>query len=258
MPRCQRKHLKRLAAPHHWMLAKTAGKFATSPSSGPHKLRECLPITVFLRNRLKYALNAREVTAIVARRLVKIDGKVRTDPRFPAGLMDVIELGKSNEQFRLLYDAKGRFVAHKIEPKEAEFKLLRINKYFIGERGVPHLVAHDGHTLRYVDPSIRMNDTVKYNLKTHEVDNFIKFEKGNVAMVTSGGNVGRVGVIQSIEPQMVGFSIVHIKDASGAEFATRIPNVFVIGQGENPLISLPRRAGVRPSILEGIDIETQE
>lgn len=254
MPRCQRKHLKTLAAPHHWMLAKTAGKFAASPSSGPHKASECLPLIVFLRNRLKYALTAREVTAIVKRRLVKVDGKVRLDPRFPAGLMDVIELGKSNELFRLLYDSKGRYVPHKIDQKEAEFKLLRVNKYFLGAHGIPHLITHDGRTIRFADPQIKLNDTMKYNLKTGEVQNFIKFKVGNVAMVTEGGNVGRVGVIQNIEHQTASFDIVHIKDAQGNEFATRIANVFVIGEGENPLISLPRRNGVRPSILEGIDI----
>ncbi|KAK8894029.1 40S ribosomal protein S4, X isoform [Tritrichomonas musculus] len=257
MPRCQRKHLKTLAAPHHWMLAKTAGKFAASPSSGPHKASECLPLIVFLRNRLKYALTAREVTAIVKRRLVKVDGKVRVDPRYPAGLMDVIELGKSNEQFRLLYDSKGRYVPHKIDSKEAEFKLLRINKYFLGAHGVPHLVSHDGRTLRYADPSIRQNDTVKFNIKSGEIENFIKFKIGNVAMITQGGNVGRVGVIQNIEHQTASFDIVHVKDSQGNEFATRINNVFVIGEGENPFITLPRRNGVRPSILEGIDIDVQ-
>ena len=257
MPRCQRKHLKTLAAPHHWMLAKTSGKFATSPSSGPHKSRECLPLIIFLRNRLKYALTAREVTAIVKRRLVKVDGKVRVDPRFPAGLMDVIELGKSNEQFRLLYDCKGRFVAHKINNNEAGFKLLRVNKYFLGSGGFPHLVTHDGRTIRFAHPDIKLNDTIKYNLRTKECESFIKFSTNNVAMVTAGGNVGRVGVIQTIEHQTASFDIVHIKDAAGNNFATRIANVFVIGQGENPYISLPRREGVRPSILEGIDLENE-
>ena len=254
MPRCQRKHLKRLAAPHHWLLAKTAGKFATKPTAGPHKARECLPIIVFLRNRLKYALNAREVTAICKRRLVKVDGKIRTDPRYPAGLMDVIELGKSNEQFRLIYDCKGRYCAHKIEPKEAEFKLCRVNKWFVGDKKVTHIVTHDGRTIRYAHPEIRLNDTVKYNLKTGEVDGFLKFKIGSVAMVTAGGNVGRVGVIGHIEKQTAGFNIVHIKDAAGNEFATRQANVFVIGDGENPMISLPRRNGVRPSILEGVEV----
>jgi small subunit ribosomal protein S4e len=237
------------------MLAKTAGKFAPKPGSGPHKARECLPVIVFLRNRLKYALTAREVTAICKRRLVKVDGKIRTTPRYPAGLMDVIELGKSNEQFRLLYDAKGRFVAHRIEPKEAEFKLCRVNKFFIGDKGVAHIVTHDGRTVRYAHPEIRLNDTVKFNLKTHEVENFIKFQKGSVAMVTAGGNVGRVGVIEKIDKQNAGFSIVHMKDSAENAFATRQSNVFVIGDGPNPLVSLPRRNGVRPSILEGIEIQ---
>ena len=254
MPRCQRKHLKRLAAPHHWLLAKTAGKFATKPTAGPHKGRECLPIIVFLRNRLKYALNAREVTAICKRRLVKVDGKIRTDPRYPAGLMDVIELGKSNEQFRLLYDCKGRYTAHKIERTEAEFKLCRVNKWDIGNKKIPYIVTHDGRTIRYAHPATRLNDTIKFNLKTGEVDSFVKFDEGNIAMVTSGGNVGRVGVIGRIEKQTAGFNIVHMKDAAGNEFATRQANVFVLGDGEKPLISLPRRNGVRPSILEGVEI----
>lgn len=82
-----KKHLKRLAAPKSWMLDKLGGVFAPRPSTGPHKLRESLPMVVFLRNRLKYALNNSEVTKIVMQRLIKVDGKVRTDPTYPAGFM---------------------------------------------------------------------------------------------------------------------------------------------------------------------------
>jgi ribosomal protein S4E len=39
---------------------------------------------------------------------VKVDGKTRTDPNFPAGFMDVVEIPKSNDQFRLIFDTKGR------------------------------------------------------------------------------------------------------------------------------------------------------
>jgi ribosomal protein S4E len=67
------------------MLDKLSGKWAPKANAGPHKLRECLPLIVLLRNRLKYALTKREVTLILAQRLVKVDGKVRTDPNFPAG-----------------------------------------------------------------------------------------------------------------------------------------------------------------------------
>ncbi|KAJ2712031.1 40S ribosomal protein S4, partial [Coemansia spiralis] len=115
--------MKRLNAPKHWMLDKLTGVYAPKPSSGPHKQRECLPLIVFLRNRLKYALNGREVRDILKQRLVKVDGKVRTDSTYPAGFLDVVSLEKTDEFFRLVYDVKGRFAVHRINEEEAKFKL---------------------------------------------------------------------------------------------------------------------------------------
>ncbi|KAF9992722.1 40S ribosomal protein S4, partial [Entomortierella chlamydospora] len=107
-----KKHLKRLNAPKHWMLDKLTGTYAPRPTAGPHKLRECLPLIILLRNRLKYALNGKEVQSILMQRLVKVDGKVRTDTTFPAGFMDAITIEKTGENFRLVYDTKGRFTVH--------------------------------------------------------------------------------------------------------------------------------------------------
>lgn len=85
-----KKHLKRLNAPRHWMLDKLVGKWAPKVAPGPHKSRESLPLIVLLRNRLKYALTKREVTLITMQRLIKVDGKVRTEPNYPAGFMGTI------------------------------------------------------------------------------------------------------------------------------------------------------------------------
>ena len=49
MPRGPKKHLKRLAAPKAWMLAKLGGAFTIKSSSGPHKQSASLPITLFIR-----------------------------------------------------------------------------------------------------------------------------------------------------------------------------------------------------------------
>ena len=62
----------------------------------------------------RYALTGREVNAILMQRHVKVDGKVRTDSTYPAGYMDVIDIDKTDEHFRLVYDSKGRFVTHRI------------------------------------------------------------------------------------------------------------------------------------------------
>ena len=72
MTRGPKKHLKRLAAPKSWMLDKLGGVYATRPKSGPHKLRESVPLQLFLRNRLKYALTGKECKLIMKQRLVKV------------------------------------------------------------------------------------------------------------------------------------------------------------------------------------------
>ena len=86
MARGPKKHLKYIAAPKHWMLDKLTGVFGPRPSTGPHKLRKCLPLIIFLRNRLKYALTGDEVKKICMQRFIKIDGKVRTDITYLAVL----------------------------------------------------------------------------------------------------------------------------------------------------------------------------
>ena len=92
MQRGPKKHLKRLCAPRSWMLSKLGGVFAPRPSPGPHKLRECLPLILLLRNRLKYALTNSEVTKIAMQRLIKIDGKIRTDSNYPTGFMGMFDV----------------------------------------------------------------------------------------------------------------------------------------------------------------------
>ncbi|KAK2119481.1 40S ribosomal protein S4, X isoform [Saguinus oedipus] len=223
MVRGPKKHLKRVAAPKHWMLDKLTGVFAPRPSTGPHKLRECLPLIIFLRNRLKYALTGDEVKKICMQWFIKIDSKVRTDITYPAGFMDVISIDKMGENFRLIYDTKGRFAVHRITPEEAKYKLCKVN------------------------------DTIQIDLETGKITDFIKFDTGNLCMVTGGANLGRIGVITNRERHPGSFDVVHVKDANGNSFATRLSNIFVIGKGNKPWISLPRGKGIRLTIAEERD-----
>merc|ERR1711939_750267 len=134
MGRGPKKHQKRLSAPSHWLLDKLSGAYAPKASPGPHKTRDCLPLIVFLRNRLKYALNGRETNAILMQRLI--------------------------------YDTKGRFAVHRVEQAEAEYKLGKVKRVQLGRGGIPYLVTHDARTIRFPDPAIKVNDTVKIDLAT--------------------------------------------------------------------------------------------
>jgi hypothetical protein len=137
------------------------------------------------------------------------------------GFKDVISIEKSGEHFRLLYDVKGRFTIHRITPEEASYKLLKVRKVALGARGVPHIVTHDGRTIRYPDPVIKVNDTVKFDFETGKITDFVKFDTGNIVMITGGRNMGRAGVIVHREKHIGGFDIVHVKDTLDKTFATR-------------------------------------
>lgn len=183
-------------------------------------------------------------------KLVKVDGKVRTDPNFPAGFMDVIEIPKSSDQFRLIYDTKGRFVLHRIKDEEKSFKLCRVKRQEISNKKVPYIVTHDGRTIRYPDPLIKVNDVVKVDIATGKVIEYFKFDAGKLAMITKGRNTGRVGTIVHIERHPGSFNIITIRDSAGHSFSTRQENVFIIGENDVSAVSLPKGNGVKLSILE--------
>ena len=72
-------------------------------------------------------------------------------------------------------------------------------------------------------------------------------------MITKGHNCGRVGTLMHIEKHEGSFSIVTVKDSKGQTFATRLGNVFVIGSGQKPSITLPKGRGIKKSILQERD-----
>jgi ribosomal protein S4E len=203
-----------------------------------------------LRNRLKYALTNKECNMICMSKHVMVDGKVRTDANFPAGFMDVVEIPKSGDQFRLVFDCKSRYVLHRISDEEKKFKLCKVKRQEITKKKIPTIVTHDGRTLRYPDPLVKVNDVVKVDIETGKMVDFIRFEVGKSAMITKGRNTGRVGTITAQEKHDGAFDIVVLKDSVGNVFTTRLDNVFVIGTAENTWITLPKSEGVKLSVLE--------
>ena len=75
MARGPKKHLKRINTPNSWLLSKMGGVYATRPSQGPHKLRECLPLAVIL----KYFLCHLETTSDSASQAEKPTSLFKTE-----------------------------------------------------------------------------------------------------------------------------------------------------------------------------------
>ena len=244
----------------------------------------------------RYALTGREVNAILMQRHVKVDGKVRTDSTYPAGYMDVIDIDKTDEHFRLVYDSKGRFVTHRITKvcahhgevnhcTECCFRRLArvcfplwialiwllwcsagggLLQALQGEEGavwqrccaIHHRPRWPHHSVprprhkgaeklsecvlcdsRAAVPVLcatitpnrshkflmhgQVNDTIMLDLETGKIKDFIKFDIGQLCMVTGGRNQGRVGTVVHKEKHKGSFDIVLVRDSAGQEFATR-------------------------------------
>jgi len=55
-----------------------------------------------------------------------------------------------------------------------------------------------------------------------------------------------------------GFDIVHIKDSTGAAFATRVGNVFAIGEGKKPVITLLKGKGIKLNLIEEREVRLKK
>ena len=51
--------------------------------------------------------------------------------------MDVVQVEKTGENFRIIYDVKGRFTVHRITAQEAKYKLCKVNKV----SGITYLIS---------------------------------------------------------------------------------------------------------------------
>ena len=119
------KILKRSMAPNFWGIAKKQKRFVTRPRSGPHNSKSSMTLTVLLRDILKKTRTYNECQFVINEGNIQVDGKIRRDTHFPVGLMDVIEIGKINEIYRLV-PSNNLLSPLLISPEEKNMKLCKI------------------------------------------------------------------------------------------------------------------------------------
>jgi len=244
--------LKRKPAPRFWPIHRKEAVWIVRPSSGPHSLEKCLPLSLVLRDILKVAETRKEAKKIISQGKVYVDGKVRRKDDFPVGLMDVISMPDLNKFYRVLPSHKGLFL-NPISKEEARFKLLRVEDRTIVKNGTSQFAFHDGTNLRIKaedleNPEIIYESfaTLKLGLPEKQILDQLKTKKGNIAVITGGKNIGKQGKIVEIEKTLAKKrrnALVVIEDEKGDHYQTILDFVFSIG-GAKSLISLPEASSV--------------
>jgi len=246
--RGQKKHLKRLPAPRHWPIKRKHGKFTTRVIPGPHPKEQCLTLAILLREVLGHAENMYEVKVILSSGQVFVDGRPRKDPRYPVGMMDVIEIRSSEERYRLVPKRRGGLRLVPIDEKELGFKLARIERKQMISGGKVQLSLHDGRNLILPDGSkpsdFKTLDTLMISLPDQGLMESIPLEPNTHAIVTRGRNVGMDGKVIGVEKRIGAHaSTVTLEDSEGTRFQTALDYVFVLGKTK-PTISLDELGGM--------------
>jgi len=242
------RHLKRKPAPRVWSIERKQYTWIGKPSPGPHRMDQCVTITLGLRDLLGVAKTAKEAKTIVSQGKVYVDGKIRRDESYPAGLMDVITFPDSDRSYRVLPSPKG-LILHSVEREEAGFKLCRIENKTTVKNGHIQLDLHDGTNMlirvadskKPTEDTFHVLDTLKIGLKESDIQGYIKLARGVPVLVVGGKNVGKHGKIVEIEEgkgQKRREQLVTVEDKNGNRFQTTISFVFAVGES-SPLISLP-------------------
>jgi small subunit ribosomal protein S4e len=228
--------LKRQSAPVFWKIRRKENRFVLNASPGPHRKQRSYPLGIILRDVLKKAANMHEARGVLSQGKVKVDGKIRRDVNFPLGLMDVLELIPTGEIFRLVPRDSKLLVPVEIPNHEKGVKFTRISSKVTIKGGKLQYGFHDGKTMVSEEP-LSVGDSCLLNLEKMTIQEVVKFQKGNLGLITSGDNAGSLGRIEDIKDGLFSFPkrvILSLKDK-----AVELPADIVMAVGhEQPSIKV--------------------
>lgn len=224
------KHLKRIAAPKAVPVTdKKERVWMVQPSAGPHPKKHSIPLAVLLRDVLKVAPTLREVRMVLSGRMVLIDGKARTDEKFPVGLMDVVSFPKSGKSYRIMVDWKGRLVPAEVGKEEASRKILRVVRKHTIRGGKTSLTLHDGRNMPG-DNHVKVGDSLVVSLPKAEMKAHLKRDKGARCLVVEGKHAGSVVELKDIVSRSGGKPPEAVVHAGKEEFITVAKYLFVVDE----------------------------
>jgi small subunit ribosomal protein S4e len=231
----QRKSLKRLFAPKNWRIERKVKEWTVKPIPGPHSKEVSIPITILLRDYLGHATNRKEVNFILNNGDVLVNGRPIKDSSFPVGLMDVIEIPKTKEYFRVLFDKKGSVNLLKIDESEKNTKLFKlINKTMIKGNKL-QLNLHDGTNV-LSEEGYPTSSTLVMKVPDMKVVDSLEFKEGYIGLVIKGKNVSKIGKISKITEFGI-YKDAVLLESGNDKFQTLKDYVLVVGK-DSPIIKL--------------------
>lgn len=213
--------------PEFWPLARKAKSYVTTPMPGPHAKYNCIPLRVIVRDSLKFAETTEEVRRILNAGKVLVDKKVRKEPHFPVGFMDVFEVPELHVRYRINIGKRG-LALEKIKEEETVCKLCRITGKATVKGGMHQFNLHDGRNV-LGKSFYRVGDSLLIGLPDQKILRHFPLKKGEPALIIAGRNMGATGKIKDLKERksMLEKSTITIETEKGKDIETLKEYVMV-------------------------------
>ncbi len=239
------RQLKREPSPAFWPIHRKEATWAPNPRPGPHRKSQSLPLVIVIRELLGHAKIAKEAIRVIKTGAVRVDGIVRKDHRFPVGLMDVVQIERAGQIFRVLPKPNRGLSLSPITEKESGFKLCKVIDKTTLTKGRTQLNLHDGRNIILDARAVGQKSGQEYivggavqiGLPAQKLLKYVPFQVGALGLVVDGRNEGYYGKITAInEGTHARPKTVRI-ETSNTAFDT--PAKYVIPVGiESPIVNL--------------------
>lgn len=228
-------HLSRLAAPRSWPVGRKGNKWITRTMPGPHSLYNSIPLSVLVKDMLRYSKTQKEVNFILNNGGVIIDKKIRKERGFPIGLMDVIEIPGLGEIYRLLYNKRGLFSLVSISKNESNLKLLKVIRKSIAKGEMFQITFHDGRNLLTKKFDGGVGDSVLFDLQNGGITKIVHLDKGSLIYLNGGAHIGMVARVKEIVRKRGLQKPRIVIEMDGKEYTTLVDYAFVVGSEKSEL-----------------------
>ncbi|MCS7125760.1 MAG: 30S ribosomal protein S4e [Aigarchaeota archaeon] len=239
-------HLKRLATPPHLKIKVKEHVFTVAPSPGPHPKDECIPLLLILRDYLGYAERSEEAKKIIKMGKIYVDGRIVRDYKYPVGLMDVVSIPETGENYRILPIYRRGLSLVKISQEESGIKLGKVIRKMHIHMGGLQITLHDGRNITFKEVTedvrrINTKDTLKISIPSQTILDHIELNEGFHGLIVKGPKQGLYGVISEIKRDIPYPSkpTVKLSETQIGEVSTILDYLMVIGR-DKPEITLPR------------------
>ncbi len=214
-----------LAAPKYFGIQRKAHMYIAKPNAGRHTLDRSVSLMLTLK-KLGFAESTSEAKKIISSGIVSLNGRKMSEPKFPIGLGDTIEV--KGKAYRLSIDHLARVAFDEVKKPDHDSQLYRIIGKYKAREGQIMLRLHDGRIVKS-DNKAKVNDSVIVDSKG-TVKKILHMDVGAECFVFSGVHVGTNGKIKTITPgneKREASAVISPK--TGDEFETIIKNVMIVG-----------------------------